>query len=134
MLFRSQQKMYAEQIRPQIPGQGVAFFRAKDVQNACAEWQRIAPDDSKDCHKLSEETSNGRATVKYEGKTEKGESVSLWLDVKLRFPVKWEARLRAGELRNIQESVQPVSLFSVPAGFRKKVSGIQTTEHKDDDD
>jgi len=43
----------------------------------------------------------------------------MWLDPKLRFPVKWEGKNGSGELRNIQEGSQPSSLFEIPSGYTK---------------
>jgi hypothetical protein len=43
----------------------------------------------------------------------------MWLDPKLRFPVKWEGKNSSGELRNIQEGSQPASLFEIPSGYTK---------------
>jgi hypothetical protein len=71
------------------------------------------------CHKVGNETVNGRSAVKYEGTNSSGEPSSVWLDPKLRFPVKWQGEPSAGELRNIQESTQSANLFEIPAGYTK---------------
>jgi len=62
---------------------------------------------------------NGRSTVKYEGTNAKGETGTIWLDPKLRFPVKWQGKNGSGELQNIKEGAQPASLFEIPDGFTK---------------
>lgn len=97
------------------------FFRAGDVENACGDWQKIVHNQGGTCHKVGHDTVNGRNTVKYEGTNSKGESGSFWIDVRLRFPVKWQDNKdnSGGELRNIQEGPQPASLFEVPAGYTK---------------
>lgn len=118
-----QQRMYLEQARPQIPYQGVAFFQARDVDNACPEWQKVAGKDLEHCEKIGTETVDGRAAVKYDGKTvtgERSETTSIWLDTRLHFPVKWQGPVGAGELRNIQEGAQPANLFSIPAGYSRR--------------
>jgi hypothetical protein len=56
---------------------------------------------------------NGWSAVKCEGTNSSGEPSSVWL---LGFPVKWQGRSSAGELRNIQEGTQSASLFEILAG------------------
>ncbi len=117
-----QQHMYMEmpaQAQSQRMGYANAFFRAGDVENACADWQKMGHNQGGSCHKVGNESVNGRSTVKYESTNASGEVSHFWLDPKLRFPVKWEGKNSAGELRNIQEGTQPGSLFEIPAGFTK---------------
>ncbi len=126
-----QQKQYVESKQPQIPGQGVTFFQAKDIEDACGEWQKMAQSEESEkpekgekrqkgkCQKVGHETVNGRDTVKYEDTSSK-ESGSIWIDAKLRFPVKWKNAVGAGELRNIKEEVQPAELFQIPPGYTKR--------------
>ncbi len=68
---------------------------------------------------MGNEQVNGRSTVKYEGTDSKGEKGSVWLDSKVRFPIKWQGKDGSGELQNIQEGPQPASLFEIPAGYNK---------------
>jgi hypothetical protein len=95
------------------------FFRTGDVDSACSDWLAQSWNKGGSCHKVGSDTVNGRSTVKFEGTNAKGEPATVWIDPKLRFPVKWEGKNGAGELRNIQEGSQPASLFEVPAGFTK---------------
>jgi hypothetical protein len=95
------------------------FFATGDVENACAEWLKQADNTGGTCHKDGSETVNGRSTVKYDGTNAKGEASTVWLDSKLRFPIKWEGKNGGGELQNIQEGPQPDSLFEIPAGYKK---------------
>lgn len=95
------------------------FFRSGDVEDACADWLAQQYNKGGTCHKVGHETVNGRNTVKYEGTNAKGETGTIWLDAKLRFPVKWQGKNGGGELRNIQEGSQPASLFEVPADYKK---------------
>jgi len=116
-----QQHMYMD-LPQQMANQRMTynFFRTGDVENACSDWLQQAANKGGSCHKVGSDTVNGRSTVKYEGTNAKGETGYVWLDPKLRFPVKWQGKNNDwGELRNIQEGAQPASLFEVPAGYKK---------------
>ena len=95
------------------------FFRTGDVVNACTDWLAQSWNKGGTSHKEGSETENGRSTIKYEGTNAKGESGTMWLDPKLRFPVKWQGKNGGGELQNIKEGAQPASLFEIPAGYTK---------------
>ena len=96
------------------------FFRVHDVENACSDWLAQERNKGGSCHKVGNDTVNGRSTVKYEGTNAKGEAGTVWIDPKLQFPVKWQGKNGdGGELRNIQEGSQPASLFEIPAGYAK---------------
>jgi hypothetical protein len=69
--------------------------------------------------KIGNETVHGRSSVRYEGTNAKGETGDVWVDPKLRFPVKWEGKRGSRELRNIQEGTQPASLFEIPGDYKK---------------
>lgn len=121
-----QQHMYMEmpaQAQSQRMSYTGAFFQAGDVENACGDWQKIGRNQTSSCHKVGNETINGRSTVKYEVTNANGDLSHFWLDPKLRFPVKWQGKSSDGELRNIQEGAQPASLFQIPAGFSKMDMG-----------
>jgi hypothetical protein len=124
IIIMSQQHMYME-----MPAQAgeqrkmFTFFRTTDVENACGDWLKLANNKGGSCHKIGSETVNGRSTVQYEGTNSSGETSQVWLDPKLRFPVKWQGKNGGGELHNIQEGAQPASLFEVPAGFNKMDMG-----------
>ncbi len=121
-ILMDQQHMYME-----MPWQMAArqnrtawnFFRSGDVESACSDWLQLPQNKGGSCHKIGSDTVNGRSTVKYEGTNAQGESGTIWLDPKLRFPVKWENKNGGGEVRNIQEGSQPASLFEVPSGYTK---------------
>lgn len=114
-------QMYMEMQQGQGPaGQRLfSFFRIDDVDNACGQWQKLARKPGGTCHKAGNEAVNGRNTIKYEGTSAEGDTNRVWIDPKLRFPIKWEGKDKAGELRNIQEGSQPASLFEIPAGYQK---------------
>lgn len=119
-VLMDQQHMYME-MPPQMAKQRMSydFFRVGDVENACSEWLAQSRNKGGTCHKVGNETVNGRSTVKYEGTNANGETGMVWIDPKLRFPVKWQGKNGGGELRNIQEGSQPSSLFEIPAGYSK---------------
>jgi len=119
-VLMDQQHMYME-MPAQTANQRSSynFFRTGDVENACSDWLQMAQNKGGTCHKVGSETVNGRSTVKYEGTNSNGQTGTVWLDPKLRFPVKWEGKNGGGELRNIQEGSQPSSLFEVPADYKK---------------
>jgi hypothetical protein len=118
-----QQKEYAESKRPQIPGQGVTFFQAKDVEDACGDWRDVALTEKGKCKKVGHEAANGRDVVKYEVTPGQGIAGAMWIDVKLHFPVKWKNAVESGELRNIKEEAQPAELFTIPSGYAKRTYG-----------
>lgn len=120
-VIMDQQHMYME-LPVQMASQRNTyhFFRTGDVESACADWMAQSWNKGGTCHKVGTETVNGRGAVRYDGTNAQGESGSVWLDPKLRFPVKWQGKNGdSGELRNIQEGSQPSSLFEIPAGYTK---------------
>jgi hypothetical protein len=122
-VLMNQQHMYMEmpvQAQSQRMAYVSTFFRVGDVENACGDWQKMAPAaQGGSCHRVGDESVNGRNTVKYEATNSSSEVSHFWLDPKLRFPVKWQGKNSNGELRNIQEGTQPASLFEIPSGFTK---------------
>ena len=120
-----QQHMYMEMPAGTMEQRGLySFFRTGDVENACSDWQKMPHNQGGTCHKVGSDTVNGRSTVKYEGTNSSGDTNYVWLDPKLRFPVKWQGKNSGGEMRNIQEGDQPSSLFDIPAGYTKMDMGI----------
>jgi hypothetical protein len=115
-----ERKMYIESpIQGSATQRSFNFFRATDAENACDEWQKMVAKPGASCHKIGNEVVNGRSTVKYAGTSADGTTSYVWIDQKLRFPVKWQGQNGGGELRNIQEGAQPASLFAVPADYQK---------------
>lgn len=120
IVLMAKQHMYMQMPTQMMEKRGMySFFRTGDAENACADWLKMAANKGGTCHKVGSETVNGRSTVKYEGTNAKGETGNVWLDPKLRFPVKWQGKNNGGELRNIREGSQPASLFEIPAGYTK---------------
>lgn len=114
-----QQHLYVKQSRPQIPGQGVAFFQPANPATACRPWQKMAELQGK-CRNLGTEMANGRETVKYENIATDKSTSYIWIDTKLDFPVKWEGPVGPRELREIQVAPQPKDLFEIPTGYTKR--------------
>ncbi len=119
-VIMDQQHMYME-MPQQAASQRTAynFFRTGDVEAACSDWAQQAQNKGGTCRKVGSDSVNGRSTVKYETSNANGETGYLWIDPKLRFPVKWTGKNASWELRNIQEGSQPASLFEIPAGYKK---------------
>jgi hypothetical protein len=117
-----QQHMYVKQSKPQIPGQGVAFFQPQDVANACILWEKMGELKGK-CRNLGKDMVNGRDTMKYEDVAADKSTSYIWIDTKLHFPIKWEGETGTRELRNIQEVPQPADLFAIPTGYTKRSFG-----------
>jgi hypothetical protein len=126
-----ERKMYVESTLGHGPGaqRSFNFFRATDAENACDEWQKMATKPGGACHKVGSEVVNGRSTVKYQGTSAEGDVTYVWIDPKLRFPVKWQGKNSGGELRNIQEGAQPTSLFVVPSDYQKLDMGSMGMPH-----
>ena len=123
-VLMAKQHVYMEMPSKMMENRGMfAFFKSGDVENACSDWLKLERNKGGTCHKVGSETVNGRNTVKYEGTNSSGETSSVWLDSKLRFPVKWQGKNNGGEMRNIQEGPQPASLFEIPAGNTKMDMG-----------
>ncbi len=120
-ILMPERKMYMESNAHQLPGpqRSWNFFRTLDVDNACADWLKMVRKPNGTCHKVGNDTVNGRSTVKYEGTSTSGEVSTFWLDRSLRFPIKWESKSNSGEMKNIKEGAQPASLFEVPSDYQK---------------
>jgi hypothetical protein len=131
LVLIAKQHMYMEMPSTTMDNRGLFhFFRTGDIDNACSDWLKLEYNKGGSCHRVGSETVNGRSTVKYESTNSKGEAGTMWLDSKVRFPIKWEGKNGSGELRNIQEGPQPASLFQVPAGYTKMdVGGMMQQRH-----
>ena len=124
MVLMPQQHMYVELPMQNTMRRNMNLFHVQDVDNACGQWLEMPQNKGGSCHKVGNETVNGRNTVKYEGTNAKGESATVWIDPKLRFPVKWQgSKGDSGEMTNIQEGSQPASLFEIPSGYQKMDMG-----------
>jgi hypothetical protein len=96
----------------------IPLFHIDDPENACKAWEK-AMQNPGSCKKIGDDTLNGRATVKYTGAMENGDTGTAWIDSKLRFAIKWEGEKTVAELQNIKEGPQESSLFDVPTDYQK---------------
>lgn len=93
------------------------YFRASDAENACSDWQKSSAQKI-DCEKVGHEVVDGRQTVKYRNKGASDVAISaVWIDLKVKFVVKWEGAGSRVELRNIQEGKQAADLFTLPSDY-----------------
>jgi hypothetical protein len=131
LVVMANQHMYMEMPAQTMDQRGMySFFQTGDVENACSDWLKLSKNVGGTCHKVGNDSVNGRSAIKYEGTNSSGETSQVWLDPKLRFPVKWQEKNGGGELRNIQEGPQPASLFEIPAGFTKMdLGGMMQQRH-----
>ncbi|HTZ84931.1 MAG TPA: hypothetical protein VMB66_17145 [Candidatus Acidoferrales bacterium] len=132
IVVMDQQHMYMEvPIQMQGRRDPYHFFQAGDAENACPDWLAQPSNKGGTCRKVGTETVNGRSAVKYEGTNAEGKSGTVWLDPKLRFPLKWQGENGgSGELQNIKEGLQPASLFEIPADYKKfDMGGMMQQQH-----
>lgn len=125
VLWPEQKKYVQRSLKQLVPSELYAlyaFVQAADVDNACAEWMRRPGAAGESCKNMGSETVNGRATVKYELSCY-SEICRLWIDRSLQVLVKRETKWNNTELRNIQASPQPGSLFEIPVGYESKTLG-----------
>jgi hypothetical protein len=93
------------------------YFHVEDPENACPDWAKVSKQKIA-CEKIGHEAVDGRQAVKYQNKDAKENAVTaVWIDVSLKFVIKWEAFSTGAELHSIKEGQQPMDLFAVPAGF-----------------
>src|SRR5207253_8923985 len=61
IILMPQQHMYMEMPVQTMQQQGLySFFRTGDVENACADWEKLPHHKVGTCHKVGTETVNGR--------------------------------------------------------------------------
>jgi len=94
------------------------YFRVENADNACPDWQKTA-DQKIICEKVGREIVDGRQAVKYENKSASDVATSaVWIDLALKFVVKWEGASMGAELRNMKEAQQAADFFAVPSSFK----------------
>lgn len=129
-VLMEQQHMYMDTPMQMTAQRNPYFFRARDVDDVCSDWLNLEWNKGGSCRKVGNETVNGRSAVKFEGTNSKGEAGTVWMDPKLRFPLKWQGKNGGGELRNIQEGSQPSSLFEIPSDYKKFDMGNMMQQHQ----
>jgi hypothetical protein len=94
------------------------YFRVDNAEDACPDWQKVA-DQKIVCEKVGPELVDGRQTVKYRNKgASEAAAAAVWIDLALKFVVKWQDASTSAELRNIKEAPQAADLFAVPSAYR----------------
>jgi outer membrane lipoprotein-sorting protein len=113
------QKMYmefrADQVNPMARNlpQVEHSFNAK---NPCASSMNT----DSTCKDLGPDIRNGRTCEKWLLTRKSGDTMTMWVDQKLHFPIRTETSAGSVyEYSNIQEGPQPASLFELPAGYRR---------------
>ena len=93
------------------------YFRVENVEDACPDWQKAA-DQKITCEKVGHEVVGGRQTVKYLNKgASEAATAAVWIDLTLKFVVKWEGADTGAELHDIKEAQQAADLFAVPSSY-----------------
>jgi hypothetical protein len=98
-----------------------------DPGDPCRAWQAMAKiagganDGARwQCERLGADAVGGMTAVKYRATSPRGDADYGWIDLRLRFPVKFTFADGAGfALDNIREAPQPATLFAIPADYRK---------------
>ena len=94
------------------------YFRVENADDACPDWQKVS-EQKIVCEKVGHELVGGRQTVKYQNKVASdAATTAVWIDLALKFVVKWEGAGTAAELRNIKEAQQAADLFAVPSSYK----------------
>jgi hypothetical protein len=93
------------------------YFRVADPENACRDWEK-ASDQKIVCEKVGSESIEGRSAVKYHNKRATEDTTAVvWIDLALKFVIRWEGANTGAELRNIKEAPQSADLFTVPSAY-----------------
>jgi hypothetical protein len=131
VVLDADRKIYFEQ-SPAMALRSIATYKPAN-NTPCEKNPRSTAASS--CKKIGTEMINGRNTEKWELITTmagKPLTVYVWLDYQWHFIVKQETPGMSGELINIKEAPQPLSLFEIPAGYQKmtmKDMGRQSPSH-----
>jgi hypothetical protein len=94
------------------PAVAMRDLRAYDLNSPCASQP------STTCKKVATETIGGRSCDHWE-LTRKGEVVNVWIDQKLRFPIKTVTESSTLTLTNIKVGAPSPTLFQIPADYKK---------------
>ena len=112
-----QQRMYIERKASDMaPGMGrnpIADLKPVDPNNPCSAR------DGATCKQVGTEVINGRSCDHWEITDKNGTVSNVWIDQKLRFPIKTVSQGSTLELSNVKEGAQDPGLFQVPDGYTK---------------
>ena len=116
------------QAGPRANQLGLLAFHTNDVENACDDLQKIRSKPGT-CHKVGDESVDGRSAVRYEGVSGDGYAGKIWVDKNLKYPIKWDDENGTGEFQNIDDSSPSASLFEIPAGYQKMDNSMMGGHH-----
>jgi hypothetical protein len=100
---------------------------ALDPDAPCEQWQAVGritglgdPNRAWQCTRLGTELIDGRETIRYQAVAPDASSYDVWIDPKIRFPVR--VRVEVGvvtDIKDIEEKPQPSEAFELPSGYGK---------------
>ena len=113
------QQMYFETSgnNPMMQHRNFSGLRPLPGDNPCTG----RPEDT--CKKIAVEQVNGRTCDHWQVTDKQSRTANVWVDQKLRFPVKSVSEGATMELSNIKEGDQDPSLFMIPPGYHKMEGG-----------
>jgi hypothetical protein len=117
-----QQRLYMEHTSEMI-GRGPNLtrdLRPYDPENPCANQPDVT------CKKIGVEKVDDRARDHWEFTDKNGKVANIWIDQKLRFPIKLVSPDSTVTLTNISEGEPDASLFQIPPDYQK-MSIVSTT-------
>jgi hypothetical protein len=94
------------------PAWAMRDLRAYDPGNPCSNQPNLS------CKKIGVETVGGRSCEHWE-LDRNGKVVNLWIDQKLRFPLKTATEDATITLSSVKEGAPASTLFQVPANYKK---------------
>lgn len=95
------------------PGMAPNIKPFRDPSDPCADKQGTT------CKKVGVEQVNGRTCDHWTVMQKDGSVSNVWVDQKLRFPIKTVTKEDTWELTNIEEGEPAATLFVIPPGYRK---------------
>jgi Domain of unknown function (DUF4412) len=110
------QMMYMEHHAGDMPGRRQSWANIKplaDPNNPCA------AEPGTTCKNMGVEQVNGRTCDHWQITDKEGKVSNVWVDQKLRFPIKTASADSTWELTNIKEGEPDASLFQIPPGYHK---------------
>jgi len=92
------------------------YFRVVNADDACPDWEQ-AVGRSISCERVGPEMVDGRPAVKYQRTRDNGRHDYVWIDVNLRYVIKWRADATEAELRNVRVGPQWAEWFEIPEDY-----------------
>jgi len=85
-----------------------------DPANPCANRDEVAT-----CKNMGVEDIDGRSATHWQVTNQNGKVSNVWIDQKLRFPIKAVDQDSSWKLSNIKEGEPSASLFEIPSDYQK---------------